>query len=64
MKTVEPGTKVMRDDGTGSAAWYRIVGVNQFEICTKKSADARVKRRTVRDESAAERAVDSFFEGC
>ncbi len=54
----------MRNDGTGRAAWYRVVGNGVFEICTKSSARTQVKRRTVRDESTAAQAVDKFIEGC
>jgi hypothetical protein len=61
MQSVEPGTKVMRSDGDRSA-WYRVVGVGRFEICTKASKEARVKRRIVHDEDKAVQAVDSFLE--
>jgi len=64
LSTWETGTKVMRNDGTGRAAWYRVVGNGVFEICTKSSARTQVKRRTVRDESTAAQAVDKFIEGC
>jgi hypothetical protein len=57
----EPNTVKMIDDGTGRAAWWRIVN-GKFEVCTRSSKRAHVKRQRVASEDEANKAVLLFME--
>ncbi len=59
----EPGTKELIDDGTGRAAWYRVLANRKYEVCTKSGSKARIRRSTVSDEGTAKIAIERFMEG-